>query len=196
MTAVCLLDGCDKPVRSRGMCNTHYTRWRKHGDPLKVWRRGQRMTTEDRFWSKVDKSADCWLWLGTLNNRGYGKFNLDGRMLLAHRVAYEMAIGPIPAGCDLDHVATRGCRHRHCVNPAHLEPVMHRENLLRGTGFAAVNTSKTHCPQGHEYTAENTYLNPNPDGGRICRTCKRARDAAYRARRRLEVDAPTSEVAS
>jgi hypothetical protein len=196
MTAVCLLDGCDNPVKARGMCNTHYTRWRKHGDPSKVWRRGQRMTLTDRFWSKVDRSGSCWLWVGKQNNRGYGIFHADGRSLLAHRVAYELEVGPIPDGLTLDHVRSKGCRNRHCVNPDHLEPVTQRENVLRGSGFAALNAAKTHCPRGHQYTPENTYANPHPDGGRICRTCKRERDRLARARRRLEVDEPTREVAS
>lgn len=78
----------------------------------------------------------------------------------------------------IDHL----CGVRRCVNPEHLEAVTHRENLLRGTGFAAVNAAKTHCPHGHEYTPENTYHNPNPNGGRICRTCKRKRDAERRRR--------------
>jgi hypothetical protein len=127
---------------------------------------------EQRFLDKVYKRDDCWLWIAKCNNRGYGMFGLDRRMQTAHRVAYELWVGPIPDGLEIDHL----CGVRHCVNPAHLEAVTHRENLLRGSGFAAINAAKTHCPRGHEYTPENTYTNPNPNGGRICRTCKRARD--------------------
>jgi hypothetical protein len=144
----------------------------------------------DRFWPKVDRSGTCWLWTSKINNRGYGLFSLNGRMVAAHRVAYELLVGPIPEGHDVDHVRERGCVNRHCVNPSHLEPVTHRENLLRGSGFAAVNAAKTHCPRGHEYTPENTYVNPHPDGGRICRTCKRDRDrrrSAARHQARLTV---------
>lgn len=136
----------------------------------------------ERFWPKVERTETCWLWQAKINNRGYGLFSYDGRMQAAHRVAYELLVGPIPEGLDIDHL----CAVRHCVNPAHLEPVTHRENLLRGSGFAAVNAAKTHCPYGHEYTPENTYTSPHPDGGRICRTCKRERDARARARRRAD----------
>jgi hypothetical protein len=142
------------------------------------------MLLESRFLAKVDDTETCWFWTATINNRGYGTFGLNGRMALAHRVAYELWIGPIPDGLEIDHL----CGVRHCVNPAHLEAVTHRENLRRGTGFAAVNGAKTHCPHGHEYTPENTYHNPNPNGGRICRTCKRARDTRDRERRRLTVE--------
>jgi hypothetical protein len=127
---------------------------------------------EQRFMEKIDYADDCWLWTAKCNNRGYGMFGMGGKMRPAHRVAYELWIGLIPEGLDIDHL----CAVRHCVNPSHLEAVTHRENLLRGSGFAAVNAAKTHCPHGHEYTPENTYHNPNVNGGRICRTCKRARD--------------------
>lgn len=140
------------------------------------------MQHEARFLAKVDKSGDCWLWTAKCNNRGYGMFGLNGRMVTAHRVAHELWVGPIPEGLEIDHL----CAVRSCVNPAHLEAVTHRENLLRGSGFAGVNAAKTHCPHGHEYSPENTYHNPNPNGGRICRTCKRKRDRD--ARLRTDVD--------
>lgn len=101
----------------------------------------------------------------------------------AHRVAYELLIGPIAAGLELDHL----CRTHACVNPAHLEPVTGQVNLLRGVGFPATNAAKTHCPQGHEYTAENTYWSKK--GQRGCRACtaekqRRLRlEPAYRAKR-------------
>ena len=103
----------------------------------------------DRFWEKVDKTGPngCWLWTGACSRRGYGAILADfpdRRMLCAHRAAYEMLVGPIPDGLQLDHL----CRNRPCVNPAHLEPVTGRENVLRGTGFAAENAAKTHCVRG------------------------------------------------
>lgn len=138
----------------------------------------------DRFWSKVDKSGDCWLWTAHVNNRGYGMFGMKvdtkPTMRTAHRVAYEMERGPIPSGLEIDHL----CRVRICVNPAHLEAVTHHENLMRGTGFAATNAAKTHCVRGHEYTPDNTYDCPSVDGGRQCRACKRVNDARYKAKQR------------
>jgi hypothetical protein len=81
----------------------------------------------------------------------------------------------------LDHVRERGCVNRHCVNPAHLEPVTNRTNLLRGTGFAATNAQKTHCIHGHEFTPENT---KHEKLGRKCRTCDRTNKRIRLARRR------------
>ncbi len=130
-----------------------------------------------RFWSRVHKldGADaCWLWTGALLNSGYANFYLKGKHLLAHRVAYELEVGPIPEGLTIDHL----CRTTHCVNPAHLEPVTTRENTLRGTGPSAKNAVKTHCIHGHEFTPGNTYLDKR--GSRHCRECNKARCRAYR----------------
>ena len=86
---------------------------------------------DTRFWAKVfaEDGAACWRWLAAVNTSGYGHFRTSAhRTRLAHRMAYEMCVGPIPEGLTLDHL----CRNRLCVNPAHLEPVTVRENLRRG----------------------------------------------------------------
>jgi hypothetical protein len=111
----------------------------------------------------------CWEWTGAKIPRGYGSISSGGGQLLAHRVAYEIFIGPIPEGLSVDHL----CRNRACVSAEHLEAVSTRENVLRGVGLSAKNAQKTHCLRGHEFTAENTYWTKNPSGpGRECRTCK------------------------
>lgn len=120
----------------------------------------------ERFWANVDKTEDCWLWRGYLVS-GYGQFNADNKAFMAHRYAYEMLVGPIPPGLQLDHL----CRVRNCVNPAHLEPVTVRENVLRGVGITAQFARATHCINGHEFTPENT---GSQGKGRYCRTCHRA----------------------
>lgn len=132
------------------------------------------MITDDemRFWSKVDKTGGCWEWTAVTDGRGYGKFWFDGRMVRAHRWSYEHVVGPIPERLQLDHL----CRNRGCVNPEHLEPVTNHENTLRGVSHQA---AKTHCPQGHLYDTENTYVDTH--GGRNCRACRRA-TAARRKR--------------
>lgn len=87
-----------------------------------------------RFWSKValpDENG-CMLWLGKPRKDGYAIFSLNRWPILAHRIAYELAYGPVPDGLQVDHVKSRGCRHRHCVAPAHLEAVTQRENIRRG----------------------------------------------------------------
>lgn len=113
----------------------------------------------------------CWYWTAARYASGYGRFRLgsmhDGtrRVATAHRLAYETMVGAVPAGLELDHL----CRNRACVNPAHLEPVTRRENLLRGATIPAGNAAKTHCPKGHAYDARNTRT--TKDGSRVCRRC-------------------------
>lgn len=137
---------------------------------------------EQRFWPKVEKTDGCWNWKGALNTSGYGRLSLGGRgslMARAHRVAYELVVGPIPDGQDLDHL----CRNRACVKPAHLEPVSRQVNLLRGETITATNAVKTHCPAGHELTGDNLVRYDLERGTRKCRTCYNARMRAFRARR-------------
>jgi hypothetical protein len=123
---------------------------------------------EIRFWRLVDKTILCWIWTGALNERGYGRFHLSGnRSVRAHRFAYELFKGAIPKGCELDHL----CGTRACVNPEHLEAVVHRTNLLRGATITARNAAVTHCPKGHPYTEANTYRKRS-NNGRNCRTCQ------------------------
>jgi HNH endonuclease len=107
----------------------------------------------------VDQN-DCWLWTGRINDGGYANYGKD----YAHRVIYERSVGPIPKGLELDHL----CRIRHCVNPAHLEPVTRKENVRRGL----LGVLHTHCRNGHQLTPENTNYNK---GRRFCRTCNRER---------------------
>jgi len=143
-------------------------------------------TLDEHFWAKVDRAggADCcWPWLGGSTN-GYGSYYypefLGGgaKTHRAHRVAYELLIGPIPDGLVLDHL----CRVTLCVNPAHLEPVTNRENILRGVGIVAVRAAQTHCLVGHELTPENTHIKAKKNE-RVCLTCRRERQREFRAKR-------------
>jgi hypothetical protein len=118
----------------------------------------------------VEPASGCWVWLGK-RAKGYGRIKVgsmhDGtrREVQAHRLVYEILIGPIPYGLELDHL----CLNRSCVNPDHVEPVTTRENLLRGTSSPAQNARKTHCKRGHEFTPDNTRLTSR--GYRQCRQC-------------------------
>lgn len=141
------------------------------------------LTLEDRFWPKVAFGdwLDCWKWAAFCRPDGYGVIqmrNRSPRSQLAHRIAYELLVGPIPEGLQLDHL----CRVRSCCNPLHLEPVTGRENLLRSPlTQASINAAKTHCPARHPYTPENTRL--SREGSRYCLTCKRIKNREWRARR-------------
>ncbi len=122
-----------------------------------------------RFWSKVRVDVSgCWLWI-TSRRAGYGAFSIRRKSHQAHHLAYQQLVGLVPAGLQLDHL----CRVRHCVNPAHLEPVTLRENVLRGESFTARNARKTYCPRGHEYSLDNTRIRVRGTGNksRDCRTC-------------------------
>lgn len=144
------------------------TRWNRRWYLRKI---GQlpafvRPTTEEKFWNKVNKTPTCWLWQGVLGGGGYGRIFVEGKMRQAHRYSYILHGGAIPPGFHLDHI----CRVRHCVNPAHLEPVTPTENKLRGIGITAIEARQKFCKRGHEFTQENTYL--TPQGWRRCKTCR------------------------
>lgn len=138
-----------------------------------------------RFWSKVDTSGDCWEWLGRRGADGYGRFDApEGDTWcswLAHRYAWRDAHLELPDGLVLvlDHL----CRNRGCVNPKHLEVVTRGENVRRGEPgrvWGATQRAKTHCPKGHAYDAENTYIR-NSRGYRAYRACDRDKKARRRA---------------
>ncbi len=138
----------------------------------------------ERLWSRVQKGLDseCWMWPGSVDNRtGYGQIAIikNGKkgVTRVHRLAYEAQYGLIPAGCDIDHTCHTEdcgktgteCMHRRCVNPAHLEAVTHRHNMVRDKStIVGRNAAKTHCPKGHEYNEQNTYYYAS---GRICKIC-------------------------
>lgn len=173
----CSIEDCDRLAHARGWCSTHYYRWQKHGDPLVV----RQIQGDDfaRVFSYVDASGDCWEWTGKVNLYGYGSVRIGKTSnRLAHRAVWELLVGPIPDGLQIDHL----CRNRACVNPDHLEPVTPRVNLMRGVTRAAENARKTHCKHGHPFDEENTYYWGNNQ--RMCKACNRRRDKERAERRR------------
>lgn len=130
---------------------------------------------EGRFWDKVEKTETCWLWTSTVNSKGYAHFKLQNRQKTAHRLAYLLTGASLSEELHLDHL----CRNRRCVNPAHMEPVSHRENILRGEGLAAVNARKETAMCGHPFNEDIG------KGHRRCRECYLKYQRAYRAARRL-----------
>lgn len=135
-----------------------------------------RAITVEHMATRVAIVDGCWVWRGVKDRAGYGRVGRRGRA--AHRVSYELHRGPIPAGLELDHL----CRNRACVNPAHLEPVTHEENVRRGEA-GSNNRRKMFCPAGHPYDGENLYVRRGRRWtARVCRLCYRASDARRRAR--------------
>ena len=130
----------------------------------------------ERFWPKVKKTETCWLWLGAKKTNGYGRIR-NGRDIYVHRFAYELLVGTIPKGLTIDHL----CRNRACVNPAHLEAITNKDNILRGKGLSAREAQRTHCPYGHPYDLFNTYhYRRGGQEQRQCRQCHNRRVAATR----------------
>ena len=185
----CSVDGCDSPAFCRSWCRKHYTRWYETGSLELGVRTGDRShlrkPLSERFWKYVDVSPSHWWWTGTKTKLGYGMiwdYNL-GRSVMAHRASWELAHGEqIPDFLVIDHL----CRQPSCVNPDHLEVVTFGINTERGMAPVLGGTrqrSKTHCPQGHPYSEENTYLYKN-GRKRVCRTCAIERTQARRERLR------------
>jgi len=118
----------------------------------------------------------CWIWTGSQNGKGYGKVSYLGQRHRTHRFSYELLVGPIPAGLQIDHL----CRVRPCMNPQHLEPVTPKVNQERSE-----RATKTHCIHGHPFSGDNLrvkYRNGLPE--RSCRACTRQRKREYKLRKR------------
>jgi hypothetical protein len=121
----------------------------------------------------VDESG-CWLWTGNCNRKGYGNSYRTGHgRVLAHRQVYELLLGTIPDGLELDHL----CRTPACVNPEHLEPVTRAEHCARSTA-----ATKIRCEHGHPLVPPNLIVRLKRDGSpyRNCRVCKADANRRYK----------------
>lgn len=133
----CTLEGCGNPHKARGYCNAHWIRFRKYGSPT-----GSHVpkTVSERMEEYTLKGPGCWIWQAQVDWTGYGKLSLGGRSgrpYQAHRIAYEMANGPIPDGLFIDHI----CHNRACVNPSHLRLATNKQNMENPSGLRSDNTS-------------------------------------------------------
>lgn len=143
------------------------------------------MLVEERFLSKVNIiPGGCWLWTA-YSEKGYGQFYYKGKTQKSHRVSYELFVGEIPEGLEIDHL----CKVTNCVNPEHLEPVTGKINRLRSNDMANQNRQKTHCKHGHEFTEENTLLCHRErcvnKVERICRQCSHDRYLARKSKQEI-----------
>lgn len=152
----------------------------------------------ERFLTKIARSEDqsgCWLWAAATDPQGYGRFSRERRggtqrNTNEHRFSYQLFVGPIPEGLELDHLCHNRdtgcpgneCLHRRCVNPAHLEPVTHAENCRRGRSPFPLVIRREQCIRGHLFDEGNTYV--RTDGRRACRECNRESVRRYQARKK------------
>ena len=181
----CSEPNCNRRERIvRGLCSKHYKQRKKTGalPPLRP-----QPTLADRLWALADKNGPvmrpgltpCWEWRGARNAYNYGQIRsgeTGQRMIMAHRVAWEVTHGqPVPEGLYICH----SCDYPPCVNPEHLWSGTQASNVadMMSKNRGPKPRGLTHCPQGHEYTPENTYINPSGHG--ICRICNR--DSCLRA---------------
>jgi hypothetical protein len=118
--------------------------------------------------------SGCWHWTAAVNSRNYGQVGVDGVSKSTHRITYQLLVGPIPEGLQIDHL----CRNTRCCNPEHLEPVTALENRRRRPDF-----NKSHCVNGHELTVENTIIKL-AGGVEIRRNCRTCTKESQRAKRR------------
>lgn len=143
------------------------------------------MTEEDeqRFWAKVDVIPGCcWEWSGSRNQRGYGDFRIARSVYRAHRISRHLLVGDMDPDLDADHQ----CLNTSCVNPDHILPCTHEQNIARGHSPMANNKRKTHCVNGHEYTPETLKVfTMNGRQARRCVICEQDSFARREQRRRL-----------
>ena len=147
-SAPCCVPSCDRAAGdSRGMCRRHYKQWLSERGSDYIAPNSADKTLDQRFWDKADKSGGpdtCWLWTAGVNNKGYGLAYLPrpiARELgsttttYAHRLAWELTNGQIPAGAYVDHM----CYTPHCINPAHLRLVTPKGNMENRSGASRIS---------------------------------------------------------
>lgn len=161
-TAPCSIDGCDRPALSRGWCASHYSRWQRNGSPTDYRYRPQGLSREAAFRHYMPgdpPSSECWIWTSTCDEPGYGILGFGKRNVFAHRISYEIFVGPIPDGLITRHT----CDNPPCVNPAH---------LLLGTD--ADNSDDKVSRKRHAHGVAHSHAKLDDDAIREIRTLRAA----------------------
>jgi hypothetical protein len=135
---------------------------------------------------EFEPNTGCWLWERGVTGDGYGSLKFAGYPRGAHRASWVAHRGPIPAGLHILH----RCDTPQCVNPDHLRPGTHRENMgdMSAKGRRRQPPTGTYakmdaCRRGHPFDAQNTFIDSRGDRG--CLTCRRARLRAFKQRKRV-----------
>jgi hypothetical protein len=131
------------------------------------------MALTNRFESKIERIPEggCWVWMASLDSKGYGQINLRGKIVRAHRHIFGLFGNSVPTGMDLCH----RCDNRSCVNPAHLFVGSRQDNMddAKSKGRKLGRPTATVCKHGHVKAGANLYL----WRGRLgCRACRKASD--------------------
>jgi hypothetical protein len=169
----CSVAVCHRDAEDGGMCHSHYEYQRRTGK-VPTHRLLPDIPFEERFWARTTPGENgCIIWTAATASEGrYGMCSYEGVVRPAHVVAYLAFVGQYDMSLDIDHL----CGVTLCVNPQHLEPVTHRENVLRGRSIQAQNARKVECIRGHDLT-DPVNVRTMKRGGRACRACVRERQA-------------------
>ena len=134
------------------------------------------MTNSEHFMKFVSKQENgCWIWHAAISSTGYGCYWFEGRVESAHIASYKMHVGSIPSGMELDHT----CNVPRCVNPTHLNPVTHQQNIQ--LAFQRVPKKKSaKCKRGHDLTGENRASWGTGDYCKICNAMRTRKSYAKR----------------
>lgn len=174
MTA-CSVAVCIRQSDEGGLCHSHYEYQRRTGK-TPTHRLLTDVPFEERFWARTTPGDNgCILWTAAKASEGrYGMCSYEGRVRPAHVVSYLHFVGEYDPALEVDHL----CGVTLCVNPRHLEPVTHLENVLRGRSIQARNAAKDRCVRGHDLTDDANVRRFGPGlRSRVCRACVRERAA-------------------